>query len=84
MDINVGWPGSVHETWVLANSKLYQKGERGELFPHIAKEISGVFVPIVVISDPAYPLLQWIMKLYSDDGRLTRQLSVFNYRFSHA
>ena len=47
MDINVGWPGSVHETWVLANSKLYQKGERGELFPHIAKEISGVLCPLL-------------------------------------
>ena len=84
MDINVGWPGSVHDARVLANSKLYQKGERGELFPYIAKEMSGVSVPLVVLGDPAYPLLQWIMKPYSDNGRLTRQQSVFNYRLSRA
>ena len=83
MDI-VGWPGSVHDAQVLANSKLYQKWEHGELFPQIAKEISSVCVPHVVLGDPAYPLLQWIMKPYSDDGRLTRRQSVFNYRLSRA
>ena len=41
-------------------------------------------VPLVVLGDPAYPLLQWIMKPYSDNGRLTRQQSVFNYRLSRA
>ena len=30
------------------------------------------------------PLLPWIMKPYSDTGRLSRQESVFNYRLSRA
>ena len=41
-------------------------------------------MPLVIIGDLAYLLLQWIMKPYSDNGRLSRRQSVFNYRLSHA
>ena len=84
MDINVGWPGSVHDARVLVNSELYKKGERGDLFPQMSKRINDVLVPLVILGDPAYPLMSWIMKPYSDNGRLTRQQSVFNYRLSRA
>ena len=33
MDIVVGCPGNVHNARILANSSLYSKAERGELFP---------------------------------------------------
>ena len=33
-DINVGWPDRVHDSRVLVNSTLYQKGEQGSLFPN--------------------------------------------------
>ena len=84
MDIHVGSPGSVHDTRVLANSKLYEKREHGELFPNAAKEFSSVLVPLVVPGDPAYSLLQWIMKPYSDNGKLARQQSEFDYHLSRA
>ncbi|XP_060774405.1 uncharacterized protein LOC132884567 [Neoarius graeffei] len=32
-NINVGWPGSVHDARVLRNSHIYSLAERGELFP---------------------------------------------------
>ena len=84
LDINVGWPGSVHDARVFANSELYSKAERKTLFPPKVREINGVPVPLVILGDPAYPLLQWVMKPYTDNGRLSRQQSTFNYRLSRA
>ena len=84
MDINIGWPGSVHDARVLANSELYQRGQMGVLFPEQPKQIEGVSVPLLILGDPAYPLLPWIMKPYTDTGRLSRQQSGFNYRLSRA
>ena len=80
----VGWPGSVHVARVFANSKLYKKGQDGTLFPNINREISGVKVPVVLLGDPAYPLLPWLMKPYSDDGQLTRGKNRYNYKLSSA
>ena len=63
-----GWPGSVHDARVFANSKLFKKGEDGTLFPDINLEISGVQVPVVLLGDPAYPpFTLGLMKTYSDD-----------------
>ena len=84
LDINVGWPGSVHDARVLANSELFDKGQNGSLFPQQPKLIKGVSVPLLIVGDPAYPLLPWIMKPYSDTGRLSRQERGFNYRLSRA
>ena len=45
MDINIGWPGSVHDACILANSELYRRGQLGVLFPEQPKQIDGVSVP---------------------------------------
>ena len=83
-DVYIGWPGRVHDARVLGNSVLYQKGEDGTLLPDWKKAIAGTEVPLVVLGDPAYPLLPWLMKPYLDNGHLSREQRTFNYRLSRA
>ena len=84
MDIYIGWPGRVHDARVFANSGLFTKGQNGTLFPDWKKALCGIDVPVVILGDPAYPLLTWLMKAYQDNGNLTPQQNTFNYRLSHA
>ncbi len=84
MDINIGWPGRVHDARVFINSSLYKKGDAGTLFPDWKRTISGQDIPVVVLGDPAYPLLPWLLKAYPDNGNLTCQQKLFNYRLSKA
>ena len=42
--------------------------------------IAGIEVSIVVIGDPAYSLLPWIMKPYIDTGNFTCKQRQFNYQ----
>ena len=83
-DVYVGWPGRVHDARVFSNSALSHKGNNGTLFPGWKKRIAGKEVPIVVLGDPAYPLLPWLMKAFPDNGRLTQQQKTFNFRLSSA
>ena len=84
-DIYVGWPGRVHDARVFANSSLYSRGQQNTLFtPNTSVSLSGADVPLVLLGDPAYPLLPWLMKAYVNNGHLTTQKKLFNYRLSKA
>ena len=83
-DVYIGWPGRVHDARVLGNSTVYQKGGGGTLFPDWKKVISETEIPVVILGDPAYPLLPWLMKPYLDNGHLSREQRTFNYRLSRA
>ena len=83
-DIYVGWPGKVHDARVFRNSSIYTKGCQGTLFPPRPRNINGTDVPLVILGDPAYPLLPWLMKPFPDNGRLSDGQKTFNYRQSRA
>ena len=79
MDINIGWPGKVHDARVFANSSLYLKGSNGTLLPNWKHCISGVDVPLLILGDPAYPLLPWLMKCYLENASTTAKERNYNY-----
>ena len=84
IDIYVGWPGRVHDARVFANSSLFKCGQDKKLLPNWTKRIGSKDVPLVILGDPAYPLLDWLMKAFPDNGHLTREQRTFNYRLSRA
>ena len=83
-NINVGWPGRVHDARVFTNSELFEKAQAVTLLPSSPKLIHGVSVPLVILADPAYPLLPWLMKPYVQHGNLSVAAKNFNYRLSRA
>ena len=84
IDIYVGWPGQVHDTCMFSNSSLYHRRQSNTLFPDVKESISGKDISLVLLGDPAYPLLQWLMKAFPDNGRLSCEQKLFNYRLSKA
>ena len=79
-DINIGWPGRVHDARVFANSEIYLKEDCGTLFPEWRKPIGESSMPVVLLGDPAYPLKTWLLKPYTNRSNLTQTQSTFNYR----
>ncbi|XP_053875501.1 uncharacterized protein LOC128832278 [Malaclemys terrapin pileata] len=79
-NINVGWPGKVHDARIFRNSGLFQKLQEGTFFLDQKITVGDVKMPIVILGDPAYPLMPWLMKPYT--GSLDSSQDLFNYRLS--
>jgi len=65
LDVDVRWPGSVHDGRVFSNSRINRMLSKGEL-PMLYREILPGYdkVPVLLLGDPAYPLLPYCMKEY--------------------
>lgn len=70
-DINVGWPGRVHDAKVLRNSSLWESG--------FQKSDNGRYH---LLGDGAYPLKQWLLTPYRDNGHLSQQQVRYNISLS--
>ena len=84
MDIYVGWPGRVHDARVFVNSSIFRKDEDKKLLPNWTEVIAETDVPLVLLEDPAYPLLPWLIIAFLDNGHLSAEQKLFNYRLSKA
>ena len=71
IDINVGWPGRVHDAKVFRNSGLYENG--------FQKCGNGRYH---LLGDAAYPLKEWLLTPYRDNGHLSQQQTRFNVALS--
>jgi hypothetical protein len=84
-NIVVGWPGSVHDARVLSNSEIFTIGEENRLSPADYRvNVGGKAVRPVILGDPAYPLLSWLLKPYLENPNTIRQHRRFNYRLRRA
>ena len=81
IDVNIGWPGKVHDAQVFTNPTFYSKHNTGTLLPNWKKTLDGTDIPLLVLETPAYP---WLMKSYSDSGNLSRAQQHYNYWQSRA
>lgn len=72
LDVFCGEAGSIHDARLLKRSKLYELAMNGQLI----KE--GMFL----LGDSAYPNLPWLVPPFKDNGTLTGQQKLFNYRHS--
>uniref|UniRef100_A0A452HRH7 DDE Tnp4 domain-containing protein n=1 Tax=Gopherus agassizii TaxID=38772 RepID=A0A452HRH7_9SAUR len=79
-DIYSGWPGKVHDARIFRNSSLFRRLRAGTFFPDRKITVGDVEMPTVILGDPAYPLMPWLMKPYT--GKLDRSKDRFNYRLS--
>jgi hypothetical protein len=84
LDAYIGWPGKVHDARVLVNSTLYKKAITNNLLPNCTRRLCGVDIPLLILGDPAYPLLPWLMKPYLENQHSTSEERHFNYRQSRA
>ena len=80
----VGWPGSVHDARVLANSSVYKKISNGQLLVGNTVQVQQHPLRPFIFGDSAYPLLPWLMKPFSFSSSLSLEQKLFNYRISRA
>ncbi|XP_053871532.1 uncharacterized protein LOC128829987 [Malaclemys terrapin pileata] len=82
IDINAGWLGKVHDACIFRNTGLFRKLQAGTFFPDQKITVGEVEMPIVILGDPAYPLMSWLMKSYT--GSLDSSKEQFNNRLSQS
>ncbi|XP_071945891.1 uncharacterized protein [Antedon mediterranea] len=83
MNTFFGLPGSVHDARMFNLSTLSQKLAENTLFkPNPTVNIEGSDVQLLIIGDPAYPLLPNLIRPYIGRGNLDRRKSSFNFKHS--
>ncbi|CAM4542379.1 unnamed protein product [Lepidochelys kempii] len=79
-DIKAGWSEKVHDACIFWNTGLFRKLQDGTFFPDQKITVGEVKMPIVILGDPTYPLMLWLMKPYT--GSLDSTKEWFNNRLS--
>ena len=77
IDVDINWPGRVHDARVFANCEVQQRFVNGS-FPFFQKELipGDECIPQLLIGDPAYPLLPYVIKEY--DSCQSNEQVIFN------
>ena len=77
INVEVKWPGSVHDTCVFSNCEVQKRFAEGK-FKLFYKELlpSEEYVSQLLLGDPAYPLLPYVMKEF--DHCTSNEEVIFN------
>ncbi|GAB6032737.1 hypothetical protein CHUAL_014043 [Chamberlinius hualienensis] len=75
-NVNVGWPGSVHDEREFTTSAIYKQVSKGFL-PQSEVKLRNIYIPYYLIGDGAYPLLEWVMKPFAGPN-LSEKEQYFN------
>ena len=69
-DVVVGWPDSVHDARIFSSSGLYKMRNEDTLFlsSEVSETIQGCDIQPLLLGDPAYPLLPWLVKSYPENS----------------
>ena len=78
LDVATGFPGTIHDTRVLRQTKLFERAESGEILHVAVKKIRGVKVRPLILSDGGYPLHNWLVKPFNFTTALSRKEKGFN------
>ncbi|XP_071576487.1 uncharacterized protein [Temnothorax nylanderi] len=79
-NINCQAPGSAHDAAVFKESNLFRHYKH--LIPQKTVTLNGAAIPFMIMGDPAYPLLPWLLKGYTKCRRLTPEEESFNVYLS--
>ena len=84
IDVVIKWPGSVHDARMFFNSGLNTM-LRDETIPPLYATLvpDTAAVPVCILGDPAYPLLQRVMMEFRGGGNTAKE-QFFGYRLSSA
>ncbi|XP_061486131.1 uncharacterized protein LOC133386491 [Rhineura floridana] len=81
INIEVGWSGRNHDSFVFHNSAIFQAMDAGLFVPgNPSITIRGVLVPPLILADAPYPMHRWLMKPYG--GHLDNFQMGFNRVFN--
>ncbi|XP_061586881.1 uncharacterized protein LOC133451756 [Cololabis saira] len=80
-NISCKLPGSAHDANVLRHSALFSHADQ---LPKGLREINGVAINHFLLGDPAYPLMEWLIKGYTHSPRITPEQESFNVYLSSA
>ena len=65
-DVDIKWPGSLHDARVFANSEVQKGHTKGKFKLYYEELLPGdELIPQILLGDPAYPLLPYVMKEYA-------------------
>lgn len=75
-DVSCKSPGSCHDVDALKESNFYRNVEN--IMPKGTKSVNGREIPYMILGDPAYPLLHWLMQNYNYDRNISPEMDSFN------